>query len=70
MCLSQCSIAVKRYHGQGNAYEKASNCGFVYIFRGVVHYHHNGDIGSMKAGAGAISCHRQKEQDIEPSVGF
>lgn len=53
MCLS--SIAVKRYHGQGNAYEKSSNCGFAYIFRGVVHYHHNGEHASMQTGAGAVA---------------
>lgn len=48
LCLSPCSIALKRHHGHGQLFgKKAFNCGLAYSFKGLVHYHHGGEHGGM-----------------------
>lgn len=52
MCLSGCSIAVRRHHGQGNSYERTHlTNGLAYSFRGPVHYGHGKEHGSSHTGA-------------------
>lgn len=55
-CLSQCSVAMKRDHDQGNSYKECIfNSGPADTFRGLVRYHHGGEHGSTQAGHLAIA---------------
>jgi hypothetical protein len=46
VCLSQCPIAVKRYHNHGNSYNRNY---FYWGLLGSVHGHHSGKHGGMQA---------------------
>jgi hypothetical protein len=48
-CLSQCSIAVKRHHNQGNSYKQTFNWGCLTVSEIPVHYHPGGKHGSIQA---------------------
>lgn len=48
MCLSRCSIAVRRHHGQGSSYKRTHlTNGLAYSFRGPVHYGHGKEHGAV-----------------------
>ena len=48
MCLSQCSIAVKRHHDQ-DLIKEAIDLGLAYSFRGLVHYQRDRKHGDTQA---------------------
>ena len=54
ICLSHCSIAVKRHHDWRNSYKRKHLVwGLAYSLRGLVHYHHGGEPGSRQGRHGA-----------------
>jgi hypothetical protein len=48
-CLSQCSIAVTRYHDHCNSYKRAHSIEVSCCFRGLVHCHHGREHGGTQA---------------------
>jgi hypothetical protein len=42
-CLSNCFIAVKRHHDQGNSYKREHLIGACIEFQRLVHYHYGGN---------------------------
>jgi len=64
-CLSHCSVAVKRHHGQGTTIMKACNWRIIYSFRRLVHHHgreHN--TGAIESYC-SVSREREREREGE-----
>jgi hypothetical protein len=68
LCLSPCSIALKRHHGHGQLFgKKAFNCGLAYSFKGLVHYHRGGEHSSTNCTGPVpesyVLIHRPRERE-------
>lgn len=62
------SSTVRRYHDQGNCYKRKHLIGGIaYHFRGLVHYHYDGEHGSMQVRTmveNYIIIHRQRDSGL------